>query len=334
METVLLAYSRPARFVVIDRDLLAERYNVVEYAQPRPWPRPLAAWRGVRTADAVVCWFASWNAVLPLALARLRRRPSILIVGGFDTANMPEIGYGFQQGGIRRVVARTAMRLAGRLMTNSEYSREELRRNTGRDATVVYHGVPDPFGALPGEQRERRALTVGNVAPLSLERKGMRPFAEAAAHLPDAEFVVAGRDDGGAEALRRVAGPNVRLTGSLSDEELDTLYRTSSVYVQASQHEGFGMSVAEAMLAGCIPVVTAAGALPEVVGDTGVVLASAAPEEIADGVRRALDLGDDARARARDRVVQSFPLDVRRRGLLGLVEAALASRRAGRDPRA
>ena len=329
MARVLLAYSRPARFVLIDRDLLAEQHDVREYVQPGPLPRPLAAWRGVRRADVVVCWFASWHAVAPLLAARVLRRPSILIVGGFDTANMPEIGYGFQQGGVRRLVARTSMQLAGGLLTNSKYSREELRRNTGFDARVVYHGVPDPFHELPSGPRERMALTVGNVARLSLERKGLRPFVEAAAHLPDVEFVVAGRPvDDAADELRARGASNVRLTGDLGDEELDALYRRASVYVQPSRHEGFGMAVAEAMLAGCIPVVTAAGALPEVVGDTGVVVDSADPAAVAAGVGRALGLGDDARRRARQRVVELFPLEVRRRGLLRAVAEALATRAA------
>ena len=39
------------------------------------------------------------------------------------------------------------------------------------------------------------------------------------------------------------------------------------------------MSLAEAMLAGAVPVVTAAGALPEVVGDTGVVISEASRGE-------------------------------------------------------
>ena len=334
MARVLLAYSRPARFVMIDRDLLAERHDVLEYAQPGPLPRPLAAWRGVRGADVVVCWFASWHAPAPLLLARLLRRPSILVVGGFDTANMPEIGYGFQQGGVRRLLARTSMRLAGRLVTNSRYSRDELRRNTGFEAAVVYHGVPDPFGSLPEAPRERVALTVGNVARLSLERKGLRAFVEAAAGAPDVEFVVAGRPIDSAEAeLRSLAPANVTFTGELTDEDLDALYRRASVYVQASLHEGFGMAVAEAMLAGCIPVVTSAGALPEVVGDTGVVVASPEPAAIAAGVQEALALGGEARARARERVLALFPLEVRRQGLLRLVDEALATR-AARDPRA
>ena len=47
IKIVLLAYSRPARFVRIDRDLLAEHHDVSEYAQPGPLPRPFAAWRAV-----------------------------------------------------------------------------------------------------------------------------------------------------------------------------------------------------------------------------------------------------------------------------------------------
>ena len=55
------------------------------------------------------------------------------------------------------------------------------------------------------------------------------------------------------------APPNVTLTGWVEEDELDALYRRAAVYVQASRHEGFGLSVAEAMLAGDIPVVTARG---------------------------------------------------------------------------
>jgi glycosyltransferase involved in cell wall biosynthesis len=320
---VLLAYSNFARFVRIDRDLLAERHEVEEYGQPGVVPRPLDVVRKVRRADVLVVWFASWHAFLPLLVARLLRTRSLLIVGGFDTASMPEIGYGFQQGGIRRRLARACMRLATRLMTNSEYSREELRRTAGFEATVVHHGVPDPFGTLPEGPRERLAVTVSNVARIALERKGLRRFVEAGAHLPDVELLLVGAwTDDAADELRALAAPNVRLTGRLADEKLDDLLRRASVYVQASRHEGFGMGVAEAMLAGCVPVVTDAGALPEVVGDAGVVVAPE-PEAIAEGVRRALELGPEARAAARERIATRFPLQVRRDGLLGLVDELL-----------
>jgi hypothetical protein len=68
-------------------------------------------------------------------------------------------------------------------------------------------------------------------------------------------------------------------------------------------------------------VVTAAGALPEVVGDAGVQIASDEPEAVADGVRRALALGPDARAHARERILTAFPLSARREGLYAAVES-------------
>jgi glycosyltransferase involved in cell wall biosynthesis len=88
------------------------------------------------------------------------------------------------------------------------------------------------------------------------------------------------------------------------------------------------------MLGGCIPVVTRAGALPEVVGDVGVQLDRGDPETIADAARLLVDAGDDERARARERVLRRFPLDARREGLQAAVEEALSRGRAGRGRRA
>ena len=104
--------------------------------------------------------------------------------------------------------------------------------------------------------------------------------------LPDVSFVLAGRwDDAAADELRDAAPPNVTLTGWVEQDVLNEHMRRASVYVQASAHEGFGMSVAEAMLAGCIPVTTRAGALPEVVGEAGVLVDDADPASLGDGDR-------------------------------------------------
>jgi glycosyltransferase involved in cell wall biosynthesis len=326
---LLFVHSRKASFIAIDRDILAERFEVEDLYQPGRWPNPVKVVRGVVRADVVFGWFASWHTFFPITLAWLLRKPSVLIIGGFDSANMPEIGYGYQQGGLRRWASRWIMRRAGRLITNSEYSLSEIERNTPippSRVTVVHHGVPDPFGeAAP--QKERLAITVGAIDAGTLVQKGQLPFVQAAHSLPDVAFVLAGKWlDDAVERLRAAADGRVEFTGWLSDGDLLALYRRASVYVQASRHEGFGLAVAEAMLAGCVPVVMNATAMPEVVGDAGLLIESQRPEEVADGVRRALALGPGASRSARERILTSFPIERRRDGILRVVEEALAGR--------
>jgi glycosyltransferase involved in cell wall biosynthesis len=313
----------------VDRELLAARWPLEEWRQPGRVTNLARLAPALRRCDVVVGWWASWPTFFPILLGRLLGKPSLLIVGGFDTASMPAIGYGFQQGGPRRWLSRLVMRRATRLVTNSNYSLAEIERNVGlgpERVAVIHHGVPDPYGELPAGDRERMALSVGFVTRPNLDIKGQRAFVDAARELPDVEFVLAGPwQDDAIELLRARAAPNVRFTGWLERDALERLLRTAAVYVQPSRHEGFGIAVAEAMLAGCVPVVTAAGALPEVVGDAGVQVASDRPADVAAGIREALAAGPDARARARERVLSAFPVAGRRRGLYAAVEALWAS---------
>jgi glycosyltransferase involved in cell wall biosynthesis len=319
MRRLLFVKSRRASFIELDQRLLAERFDVHELHQPGRFRNPIAVLREVLAADVVVGWWASWHTFLPITLAWLLHKPSLLIVGGFDTAAEPEIGYGFQLGGPRAWLSRFTMRRARILMTNSEYSRQEIWRNIGLPPArvrLVYHGVPE---LTAGTTKRRLALTVGIVDHTNLSRKGLRAFVDAAAHVPEVEFVIAGRHVGdAADELRAHASPNVRLTGWLEDQELAQLFAEAAVYVQVSQHEGFGVSVAEGMLARCVPVITAVGALPEVVGDTGVVVADDEPETVAIGVREALLL--DSGEAARQRVLTEFPVSRRRAGLFALLD--------------
>jgi glycosyltransferase involved in cell wall biosynthesis len=328
VKRILYVHSRKASFVQIDRELLAERYELEDLYQPGRLPNPVKVIGGVLRADLVFGWFASWHTFLPITLARLLRKPSVLVIGGFDVANMPDIEYGHQQGGLRKWASRWIFRRATRLVTNSYYSLEEIERNTPippEQVTVVHHGVPDPFGELPSGPKRRVALTVGAVDRGTLVQKGQLPFARASRELPDVQFVLAGKWlDEAVDELRAAGGSNLELTGWLSDEQLLDAYRVAAVYVQASRHEGFGLAVAEAMLAGCVPVVMNVTAMPEVVGDAGVLIESQDAEAVAVGIRAALELGPAASRAARERILTSFPMDRRREGILRVVEEALA----------
>ncbi|MET0510568.1 MAG: glycosyltransferase [Thermoleophilaceae bacterium] len=326
---ILYVHSRQASFIAIDREILAERFELEDLYQPGRLPNPIAVMGGVMRADLVFAWFANWHSFLPITLAWLLRKPSVLIIGGFDTANMPDIGFGHQRGGLRMHASRWIFRRAGRLITHSNYTLSEIERNTPIPASwvkVLHLGVPDPFGE-DAPAKERTALTVGAIDRTTLVQKGQLPFVRAARDLPDVSFVLAGKWlDDSVEELKAQATANVEFTGWLSDEDLLALYRRSAVYVQASRHEGFGLAVAEAMLAGCVPVVMNVTAMPEVVGEAGVLIESQRPEDVAGGIRQALELGPDAARRARERILTSFPMESRRSGILQVVDEALAER--------
>ncbi len=78
----------------------------------------------------------------------------------------------------------------------------------------------------------------------------------------------------------------VTFAGPLSDADLVQVFGSSDALVVTSAHEGFGVPVVEAMLAGLPVVANRAGALPEVVGEGGVLVDTARPLGIGVGGER------------------------------------------------
>ncbi len=93
----------------------------------------------------------------------------------------------------------------------------------------------------------------------------------------------------------------VTLPGSVSGAELEAYFRAADVFVMASDHEGFCVPLAEAMGHGVPIVAYGVTAVPETVGDAGLVLDDKSPVPFAAAVGRVLaDPGPAPRA-GRDR---------------------------------
>ncbi len=88
----------------------------------------------------------------------------------------------------------------------------------------------------------------------------------------------------------------VTFTGAVSDEQLVAVMARSDVLVVTSQHEGFGVPVLEAMTLGLPVVANHVGALPEVVGDAGLLVDASDPYALADAVARVREDADLRRA--------------------------------------
>jgi glycosyltransferase involved in cell wall biosynthesis len=324
IKKVFFVHNSLEKFILIDKELLSDQFDVHDYYLSKYSDIKLFhLWKMVREEDSIFCWFASWHSLFPILFAKLQNKRSILVIGGYDIANLPEIGYGNQRGGLKKWISRCAIKNATTLVTNSYYSQAEVEKNVGvskEQVKVVYHGIVDPFRKIFSE-KENLVLTVGNVDTPNLFRKGLEPFVRAATLLPDTNFVLVGSwKDDAIDYLRSIATPNVLFTGRISDEELQDYYRRASIYVQVSQHEGFGMSLAEAMLAGCIPVVTRAGSLLEVVGDIGIYVDNCEAASVVKAIHLALDASEKRRESARQRILTLFPLEERGKKLAEIVK--------------
>ncbi len=63
----------------------------------------------------------------------------------------------------------------------------------------------------------------------------------------------------------------VRFLGYVDDQTLAGLYANATLFVLPSQEEGFGLPALEAMASGTPVIVSNGGALPEVVGEAGMI---------------------------------------------------------------
>lgn len=76
--------------------------------------------------------------------------------------------------------------------------------------------------------------------------------------------------------------------GYIEDDDLPAVYNIADVFVFPSLYEGFGLPVLEAMACGTPVVTSNVSALPEVVGEAGILVNPYNHEEIASGVYRLL----------------------------------------------
>jgi L-malate glycosyltransferase len=119
----------------------------------------------------------------------------------------------------------------------------------------------------------------------------------------------------------------VAVTGSVTESELAAYYGAADVFVCASEHEGFCVPVVEAMGHGIPVVAYGVAAIPETVGDAGLVLADKDPLRFAIAVARVqgdAQLRATLRQRAQARVVR-FSLGRSRQRFVDLVRQAVGS---------
>jgi glycosyltransferase involved in cell wall biosynthesis len=207
-----------------------------------------------------------------------------------------------------RILMRLAAMQAEHIFTVSEFSRTEICRRYGVEATGitvttnaadVKRFYPGPDGADLIEKRGLTSggyfLTVGRLEPRKNHVTLFKAYAGLGRDAPP--LVVVGQKDFGFEAMFEVLKDSplrdkVVFLENVGDRELPALYRHCMAFAYPSLAEGFGMPPLEAMASG-VPVIVANNtALTEVVGDAGELVSSTDAEGLRQAMERFMDSPD------------------------------------------
>jgi len=237
------------------------------------------------------------------SLPLIRKIINILIrIATFGSYGATEIDY-------HRWSARFALRHASKIITVSEFSRQEIMRFYGAhpDKIVMLHNAFDPsYHRLHDQQFIDKALgtyAIGKPFLLyigRLEAKKNTPrLIEAFSllkikyHYPGKLVLVGKPGFGFNEVESQITKCNVRdfviRPGWISADELPAIMNAADAFVFPSVYEGFGMPILEAMNCGTPVITSNRGATAEVSGGAAQLVNPDNTLDIAEGIQKVLN---------------------------------------------
>jgi glycosyltransferase involved in cell wall biosynthesis len=191
--------------------------------------------------------------------------PMVLTVHDVSFAAHPE-WFRWREGLRRRTLTKLAARRAARVLTVSEFSKQEILKHLGvstEKVLVVHHGVARPespatLSAPPGADHPPMVLYVGSIFERRHVPALVQGFLALARRRPDAQLEIVGDDRSNTRldltGLLEDSAGRVHIRQYVTDRELSALYARARAFAFLSSYEGFGMTPLEALAAG-VPIV-------------------------------------------------------------------------------
>ena len=148
--------------------------------------------------------------------------------------------------------------------------------------------------------------------------KGIDLLIEIAEFFPEAEFNIIG-----GKAIHKEVSKNIHLLDTMPNDELPIFLATKEYYLQLSLSEGFPNALCEAMLCGCIPIVSNVGAMPMIVEGIGGILQTKSMSKLRELLSEYLTKDSQEKKmlseNSRNRISEKYTLEIRKRNLLELI---------------
>lgn len=214
------------------------------------------------------------------------------------------------------------MRQLRHVVTVSECSRQDIARDfkvPAEHIDLVYNGI-DTHEFEPAAGVTRKPWRIMCTASADQPLKGLKYLIEALYKLkteyPQLELLVVGKPQEDGYILKLIQRlhlqDQIQFVSGISTAELVRHYSEASLVVCPSLYEGFGLPAGEAMACEAPVISSNGGALPEVVGEAGVVVPKANADALATAIKDLLDHPEKRTQlgkAGRQRILQSFCWD-------------------------
>jgi glycosyltransferase involved in cell wall biosynthesis len=327
---ILFVYSPWTTFTKTDYDILAAKYDVVKYQfKPRKGLIKVAIqflkqlfflifniWR----FDILYIWFGDYHTFLPVLFAKVLKKKSFVVIGGYDVANLPEINYGSLSRPLRKKMTLFSFRHATLCLPVVEGLEEKLKQVCPKAKSQTIHtGYQFQLDEKIDftSSREKIILTVSITDNYQRYMvKGLDRFKELAEKLPEYKFIVVGVKEA-AKNLFEPIPENLLLYPPVEQSELIKFYKQASYYAQFSRSEGLPNALCEAMLYGCVPLGTNVGGITTAIEHYGLVLKKWDVDEVTNYIREPQI--NTTRNQLSEHIINKFEINYRTQALSQLL---------------
>ncbi|MCX6245737.1 MAG: glycosyltransferase family 1 protein [Bacteroidetes bacterium] len=194
-----------------------------------------------------------------------------------------------------RLVTPVALHLSKKVITVSEFSKNEILRLTGitrEKIAIIHNAVSGALQRMPAKETAEKGKYILSVASLDPRKNlaGLVAAYKMAGIEKEFRLVLAGKSDP-IFNIKITEEILAHSTGYVTDDELSSLYQNAHFFVYPSLYEGFGLPPLEAMSLGCPVILSDIPVFREIFGDAAHYVDPMDPGSICKGILHVL--GDE-----------------------------------------
>lgn len=333
---ILFIGPKESTFVKNDIEILSEKHELI--IQNSIFGKGLVglknliksifnSFNNIRKVDAVFCWFADYASLTPILLAKLLKKKSFVVGGGFDVQDIPHLKVGAKAKKLRWYFIKYSFKNVKKIFPVSDFAEHSLFNVISKKVAptkVIYNCINYKiFQDRKSKDINRKyVITVASVDSMNeYMRKGCDQFIEIARKMPKYEFILAGLRGITLDEAKKKSYDlkNLKIIPGFISlyNDIIPLYYQSFAYCQLSVEETFGVAVIEAMACGCAPLTSGNGALEEITRGIGYICKT--DDEIISAILHSSKIEEEDRNKF-SLLAADYDISIRKKILLSEIE--------------